>query len=347
MNIKVSVIIPVYNTRMEYLQHCVNSVLRQTYRNTEIILVDDGSQKECADDIDRLAEQDDRILVFHNENCGVSSARNFGVRKAKGDYITFVDSDDVVNLRMIEHAVQIIEETGAEFVIGGVIVSSNYGEPDWHTEKSPEYRILEEKDKSSLQAHNLDMSEQQFRNINGGKITRGPYARFIAAETARRCSFLQGIAIGEDLLWNSQVIEQVEKIAIAKESWYCYVQHNESVTHVYNPSLELDLGKEMTEISRRILAKHPNLQKNYDNLLCEEITSKYVKRYLMHKDCPMTKEEKRQKLRELLQKYPFRRVMECPIYYNKAGIKILLIKTNLIFAAYSIKRMILHENQNI
>ncbi len=340
MSIKVSVIIPVYNTGAEYLKRCVDSVTGQTYQNMEIILVDDGSSVECAEQMDCLAKQDDRIQVFHNENRGVSYARNYGVRKAQGKYITFVDSDDVINLSMIEHAIEIIEETGAQFVIGGVAVSADYRDSVWKTDVKPEYELLDEKDKTALQAHNLDLSVGRFRNIDDGKITRGPCGRLIVRELAIKQQFPESLKVGEDLLWNSQVIDQAERIVIVREVWYRYIQHSESVTHQFNPSLDKVLGGKMTEIERNILKKYPELQKNYDNLLCEEITSKYVKRYLMHEECTMAMKERSRKLRRLLRQYPFRRIMECPVYCNKTGIKILLIRTNLIFVAYSLKRIL-------
>lgn len=90
---KVSVVIPVYNVE-HYLERCVQSVLRQTYKDLEIILVDDGSPDDCGEICDQLASQDSRILVVHQQNMGLSEARNTGIRRATGDYIIFFDSDD-------------------------------------------------------------------------------------------------------------------------------------------------------------------------------------------------------------------------------------------------------------
>ena len=92
----VSIIVPVYNTPIEYLKKCIESLVSQTYRDIEILLIDDGSQKQVADFVSELPYQDGRIFVFHKENGGVSSARNLGLQKARGKYISFVDSDDWV-----------------------------------------------------------------------------------------------------------------------------------------------------------------------------------------------------------------------------------------------------------
>lgn len=102
-----SVIVPVYNI-MEYLPRCVRSLGQQTYRNLEILLVDDGSTDGTGELCDRLAREDGRIRVFHKENGGTSSARNLGIEKARGEFLGFVDSDDYVEpdmyLRLLQAA---------------------------------------------------------------------------------------------------------------------------------------------------------------------------------------------------------------------------------------------------
>lgn len=97
----ISVVVPVYNTK-EYLERCINSLLKQTYSDMEIILVDDGSTDGSGEVCDRFAAGDGRVRVFHKENGGSSSARNLGIENARGDYIGFVDSDDYVDADMYE-----------------------------------------------------------------------------------------------------------------------------------------------------------------------------------------------------------------------------------------------------
>ena len=92
-NIKVSVIVPVYNSE-QYLSECVNSIIRQTYSNFELILIDDGSTDSSPQICDKYVLQDNRIRVIHNVNSGVANARNSGIKVATGDYIAFIDADD-------------------------------------------------------------------------------------------------------------------------------------------------------------------------------------------------------------------------------------------------------------
>lgn len=105
----ISVIIPVYNI-MEYLPRCVDSVCRQTYKNLEILLVDDGSTDGTGALCDELAAKDERIRVFHKENGGSSSARNLGIAHAKGSFLGFVDSDDYIEPDMYERLLQALSE---------------------------------------------------------------------------------------------------------------------------------------------------------------------------------------------------------------------------------------------
>lgn len=114
----ISVIVPVYNIK-EYLERCVNSILAQTWKNLEILLVDDGSDDGTEKLVDELGEKEGRIRVFHKENGGSSSARNLGIREAKGTYLGFVDSDDYIEPFMYERLYRAIKETGMPVAQGG------------------------------------------------------------------------------------------------------------------------------------------------------------------------------------------------------------------------------------
>ena len=109
----ISVIVPVYNIK-EYLPRCVESIIDQTYRNLEILLVDDGSTDGTGVLCDELAKKDSRIRVFHKKNGGSSSARNLGLKEASGEFVAFVDSDDYIESNMYERLIKGIQIFGAE-----------------------------------------------------------------------------------------------------------------------------------------------------------------------------------------------------------------------------------------
>ncbi len=118
---KVSIAVPIYNVE-QYLERCLESLTRQTWENTEILLIDDGSPDGCPQICDRWAERDSRIRVIHKENAGLGMARNTAIENATGEYICFFDSDDYIAPETVEHAVKRALETDADTVVYGVSV---------------------------------------------------------------------------------------------------------------------------------------------------------------------------------------------------------------------------------
>lgn len=111
----ISVIVPVYNIA-DYIGDCIESILAQTYRDLEIILVDDGSTDESGEICERYAKKDERIRVIHKENGGASTARNKGINEATGEYLFFVDGDDLIHPSCIQSLLTVLEETGSDIV---------------------------------------------------------------------------------------------------------------------------------------------------------------------------------------------------------------------------------------
>lgn len=122
----ISVIVPVYNVE-SYLEKCINSILKNTYKNLEIVLVDDGSTDNSGAMCDDLAMKDNRIVVIHKENGGLSSARNAGLEMAKGEYISFIDSDDYISVDMYEKMLLRGREEDADIIQCGVYRVNEYG----------------------------------------------------------------------------------------------------------------------------------------------------------------------------------------------------------------------------
>ena len=114
----ISIIVPIYRVE-PFLARCIESILKQTYTNLEILLIDDGSQDRCDEICDEYAKKDGRIRVFHTENRGLSAARNLGLQEAKGEYIGFVDSDDWIESDMYEVLLNKMRATGTDICVCG------------------------------------------------------------------------------------------------------------------------------------------------------------------------------------------------------------------------------------
>lgn len=139
---KVSVIVPVYNVKA-YLNRCVQSILNQTEHNIQIILVDDGSTDGSSSLCDDLAKADNRIRVIHKENGGLSSARNCGLQNANGEFVCFIDSDDVISPYFVEHLLFLVTKYDCDISVGRY-ECFNETEPDFDT-KDIDIEIVEGK----------------------------------------------------------------------------------------------------------------------------------------------------------------------------------------------------------
>jgi len=156
----ISVIVPVYNIESEYLERCIGSICGQTYQNLDIILVDDGSTDGSGSICDRFATEDSRVRVFHKENGGSSSARNLGIKEAKGEYIGFIDSDDYIEPDMYELLAGAVEKYNAPMaqISRDEIDETGMRMPDICIPPKEELRITSEDMMRELLMHRGDCS---------------------------------------------------------------------------------------------------------------------------------------------------------------------------------------------
>lgn len=205
---KISVIVPVYKTE-GLLDRCVESIVGQTYKNLEIILVDDDSPDNCPAMCDEWAEKDSRIRVIHKENGGVSSARNAALDIATGDYIGFVDSDDWIEPEMYSSLIQKISESGKNIALCSYYAVEISGE-------RYECRCVVDKEV-------LD-KDDYFRFIvlggDGGYI----WNRLYDADILKEVRFDEDIWYSEDLLFNFKTAQKSNGAAILDKIEYNYVQ---------------------------------------------------------------------------------------------------------------------------
>ena len=209
----VSIIVPVYNTA-QYLEECLQSIIGQTYRELEIIAVDDGSTDGSAELLDRLSENDSRICVIHQQNGGVSAARNAGLAVAHGDYVTFVDSDDLLESDMYETLIKLAEEHQADIAHCGYKKIQMNG-----TEKDVlgTGKLLIH---NSQEAVECMLRGQYFVGSLCNKLYRRELFSDIQFDTALR--------INEDVLINVQVFLKARKLVFLDVPKYHYFEREGS-----------------------------------------------------------------------------------------------------------------------
>ncbi len=214
----VSIIVPVYNVE-QYLEECVSSIRNQSYENLEIILVDDGSPDRCGEMCERYARDDNRIVVIHKKNGGLGDARNAGVRKASGEYLLFVDSDDYLHRELVEKTVCAAEKTRADIVIFDyATVEPGSSRSDRFSEDICENQAVSPKKEKriircSCSAINK-LYRREFWNASGLEFPTGKYY--------------------EDLGTIPKLLAISERVIYKKEVLYYYRMREGSIMHTSN-----------------------------------------------------------------------------------------------------------------
>ena len=211
---KVTVIIPVYKVE-NYIDECLNAMSRQTYKDFELILVDDGSPDSCGDICEKYAEGHPNTKVIHQENAGLSEARNNGVKQSSGEYIIFIDSDDYVTDDYVEYLVGLIEKYDADVAIGENVKFTDG--------KAPKITPKTETDICCDSAEVLSkICYNEYPICAWGKI----YKRNLV----EKFPYPAG-ALYEDLATTYKIVGEAEKIAYGNRVIYFWRQRKGSITH--------------------------------------------------------------------------------------------------------------------
>ena len=226
----ISVIVPVYKVE-KYLGKCMDSILAQTYKNLEIILVDDGSPDRCPILCDEYAQKDKRIKVVHKKNGGVSSARNVGLDIASGDLIAFVDSDDYVQCDMYQKLLEKIDNAGSDVVIGGYNIVRN-GVVKKCIETSLE-DFVETKSYDYLLNYS-DCPERKDDYIKNKHIPCYLVRMLFKKSVINNIRFFEDVGIMEDTLFFLNVLDKNKdlKISTINECLYNYLMRENSAMSV-------------------------------------------------------------------------------------------------------------------
>lgn len=211
---KISVIVPVYNVK-KYLSRCIDSILAQTFTDFELLLIDDGSKDNSGKICDEYAKKDNRIRVFHKENGGVSSARNVGLDNAGGEWITFVDSDDCLNMEFLS---ELIKYDNYDHIIGGNIM---FSERNINRGINKEVII----DLKSIEAARLDFGT----DINSSIFFCYPWGKLYktAIIESNNIRFNIQMFLGEDLCFVLEYLSFCDNAIVVPYNNYLYRYENQ------------------------------------------------------------------------------------------------------------------------
>ena len=222
----VSIIIPIYNAE-EYLDDCINTVRNQTYKDLEIILINDGSTDQSLDICKRHDSEDDRIILIDKKNGGVSAARNIGLDIMSGDYLLLVDSDDYVELNIVERLLDMQREKNADLIMYGeyihyvlldkVVISAHEGETFYQKEDIASILPI--------------LIEDESLNVPGNKFYKSSIIK------DHNIKFDESVSMGEDLIFNYAVANNINSFFMTSECLYHYMKRDgDSLTAKLTPN---------------------------------------------------------------------------------------------------------------
>lgn len=290
----VSVIVPVYNAE-SYLTGCIESIITQSYKNIELILVNDESTDKSGVLCDEYASKDSRIKVIHQENSGPSIARNRGIEAATGDYIQFVDADDHIDRHMTEKLVNAMDLNQQLVICGYKKILKKDG------------RIINTK---TFQINQTGEFKKEEFLMYFGELYRHYYLHFswnklysaAIIKNAELC-FPTEVNWGEDLLFNLHYLEQCERIYVLPDPFYYYIDsNNNSITSQFRKDFFVNMQM-VQEAAREFLRRH-NAYKGTNKELFEQFyTSRIVTCFwnLFHPNSALPPELVKQYICEILQ----------------------------------------------
>lgn len=259
-NYLVSIIVPIYKME-KYLPKCIDSIINQTYKNLEIILVDDGSPDNCPQICEDYGKKDNRIKVLHKKNGGLSDARNAGLNITTGDYITFIDSDDYYELDAIEKLVYTITKTNSKIALmkccmknenNEIIIDKSNGTNEIFTYNSQEYmKFICYSGETSVCTILFHNSLFKHNNFKKGRLN-------------------------EDALFLYNSLFEDFKIGVIDFSGYNYIQHNNSITHDINKKSVYDTVQNAYEVYLRACNEKPNYKEYLGRLLLYQARTVFI-----------------------------------------------------------------------
>lgn len=326
---KMSIIVAVYNTDLLFLDKCVESIRNQTLKDIEIILIDDGSKKDCAKRCDYYAQEDSRIRVIHKRNEGVSTASNLGIQEARGEYLTFVDHDDFIDTNMCERTLDKIMELKVDALAFGYYSYTTKKTIRGYYKGPKEYVFDRQK---------IPMFLAQIIHVKACKEIEIGFAGAnwgIVYNTSKlkktRAEFPVGMQGGEDAVFTYRAVKEFEKIAYLNENFYYYRQNRLSFTKRYREDAVESQCKHIDMLYDLIEKESHYELKAWRMLCCDSMFSLGEYLFRLENDIPYTK--KREHFVRLISRWEFQQALKEICSYNfsfKKKVILSLLKIRMI-----------------
>ena len=241
----ISIIVPVYNVE-KYLKKCVYSILNQSYKNLEVILVNDGSTDNSGKICDELSREDSRIKVYHKDNGGLSDARNYGVAKANGEYVGFVDSDDYIDQYMYENLYKAIRKYNTQIAECGItrVYKNNKLRPHYDGE---EYSLV------------VDREGYLKEYLENRKVYGAAVCKLLSIDLAKVLKFPDG-KVYEDVFYTLELLKKVDKYTLISGNYYYYYIRGNSITTKTFSSRDMDYIEIIDKIGEYTLNNYTKLK---------------------------------------------------------------------------------------
>lgn len=295
MNEVVSIIVPVYNVD-KYLEKCVYSLLKQSYKDIEIILIDDGSTDNSGKICDRFSNMDERVIVVHKENGGLSDARNVALDIATGKYVTFVDSDDYIKDDYVRYLYLLIEKYDADISICEFDYMDELGVRINHPLANHKEMVFDQE-----KALKKLLAQKLYTNSSSGKLFKMEYFADIRYPLGK---------LYEDTLTIYKLFFKAKKISFGARPLYCYIYHNQSISKSGFSSKQMECIYNSEIMIEDILKKYPTLKNDCKCRLLDPCVGMLKK---------VSKEKQPKEYREIIDKiYSIRMVV---LFSNKATLK--------------------------
>lgn len=246
---KISIIVPVYNCE-KYISNCINSILEQSFKDFELILVDDGSSDRSFEICESFAKKDNRVRAIHQPNSGVSRARNRGMDEAKGEYIGFVDGDDCVDKEMYERLYKNLAYNNADISICGIV--NYFVKKDGTTEKVRQ---------SQVDGFWIFSGEQALKEALQSRLySVNPVNKLFKRELFDKLRYPEG-KISEDAFLIPVVISKAGKVVYDSKPMYYYLRRENSITTSNFSDRDWDVVEAYKNHLNMVSEKFPNLKK--------------------------------------------------------------------------------------